>query len=158
MRFPRRQPSSQGNWTSSKGREKYCLSIGGPKGMTERQERRRPPIPQEVWMDICNAHPRPDDGIARPNFLCDGSWPDALSATLVWRAWRVMNAGRTDALSQHFVEIADRALAFRAALAPEQHVWRPDSVACVPKHWRQACPEVDALARQHDIQVENRAR
>ncbi|MBC7907137.1 MAG: hypothetical protein H7Y60_10375 [Rhodospirillaceae bacterium] len=116
--------------------------------MMDRQERRRAPMSQEVWMDICNAHPHASDFADHPSFLCDGSWPNALSATIHWRAWRAMNADRTDALSQGFVEAADRALAFRAGVAPEQHVWATDTAACVPRHWRFTSQEVDALARQ----------
>lgn len=109
---------------------------------------RRVPMTFEAWMAICQAHPSNAAALQGQACLCDGTWPNALSATVLWRAWRVMNASRTDALSQRLVQAADQALAFRATLTPEQYVWASDAAARVPKHWRNACPEVDVLARR----------
>lgn len=119
-------------------------------GLTNRQleRQRRRPMTLEAWMEVCESHPSAGEALQGQACLCDGAWPDALSSTIHWRAWRAIHAGRTDDLSRLFVEIADRALAFRATLTPELHVWRPDVAACVPRHWRDASPEVDALVRE----------
>lgn len=119
--------------------------------MGEQCQPRRTAMTREVWMAICRAHPSNTSALEGEVCLCDGSWPDAMSATVHWQAWRALNASRTDALSQRFVLVADQALAFRATLAPEQSVWAPDAAARVPKHWRKARPEVDALARRLEV-------
>lgn len=99
----------------------------------------------EAKMEICDAHPSCADALQGQIWLCGGSLPNARSATIHWRTWRVIHLHRNNELSRRFVAIADQVLAFRAALPREKHIWIHDSPSQVPRHWHWAYPEIAAL-------------
>jgi len=106
---------------------------------------RKPQVSLDTWMAICDAHPRLVDALDGISCLCDGSWPGSLSSTIQWRAFRALNADRPDDLSKRLVDVVDLVLALRERLAPEFHIWRPDTPGAVPCHWRNHVPAIDAL-------------
>jgi len=106
--------------------------------------KRRAQISRADAMAILQAHPAVDiDGLP---MLCDGSWPNAMSATVHWRAFAALHQGETDVLSLLIAATLERVLAYRAAIPQHHQVWYPDMASAVPKHWRRD-PAVDALAR-----------
>jgi len=116
--------------------------------MTGEPERQHRVVTSAEWMAICKAHPDHSEALALAGgaVLCCGGWPDALSATVHWRAWRALNLNQDSAFSLACVDVADRVLALRETIPPEKHIWGPDAADRIPSHWRNL-PEVDALAR-----------
>lgn len=106
--------------------------------MTECAPRHPPRVSLETWMAICEAHPRLTSALDGISCLCDGSWPGPLSATIQWKAFRVLCADCSDIISKRLVDMVDQVLALREELAPEFHIWRPDSPSAVPRHWGEA--------------------
>lgn len=122
-----------------------------PKAETGLSWPRKPRVSRDTWMTICDAHSRLADALDGTICLCDGSWPGPLSATIQWKAFRALHADRSNDLAKRLVDVVDRVLALREHLAPEFHIWRPDTPSAVPHHWRKHASAIDTLLCELEV-------